>query len=186
MKSVLTAHWRSAAHRAAFVLSSKFEVSGFDLCEQAGRDEAIAEEVRSPRERRKTGVRPYVDIVFGYDHPASCIVETNGPFDLLRKLNPDRIVIGRCMGDRQKQHQPWPRLAVAGGHKTGRPVLSLIASSSSFMGPKAIIADDEAGLRLRKGHLFGSFEQFVERGMFGVHLGPFNGLPCSGRVSQPP
>ena len=44
------------------------------------------------------------------------------------------------------------------------------------MGPKIIIADDEARLRLGKAHLVGSLEQFVECGMFRVHLGPFNSV----------
>jgi hypothetical protein len=80
------------------------------------------------------------------------------------------------MGDRQQDHKTWPRLAVARGDETGRPVLSLLTSSRCFMGPKTIMADDEARLRLRKGHLAGSLEQFVERGMFRVHLGPLNSV----------
>jgi hypothetical protein len=80
------------------------------------------------------------------------------------------------MGDRQQDHKTWPCLAVARGDETGRTVLSLITSRCRFMGPKVIIADDEARLRLRKGHLVGSLEQFVEGGMFRVHLGPFNSV----------
>lgn len=44
------------------------------------------------------------------------------------------------------------------------------------MGPEIIIADDVARLRLRKDHLAGSLEQFVEPGMFNVHLGPFDSV----------
>ncbi len=47
---------------------------------------------------------------------------------------------------------------------------SLITSSRCFTNPKIIIADNEARLRLRKGHLAGSTSAIGERGMFGVHL----------------
>src|SRR5258708_10410988 len=80
------------------------------------------------------------------------------------------------MSDRQAEHKTWPRLAVARGDETGRTVLSLITSRCRFMGPEIIIADDEARFRLRKGHLACSLEQFVERGMLRVHLGPFNSV----------
>src|SRR5438445_3812212 len=44
------------------------------------------------------------------------------------------------------------------------------------MGPKIIIATDEARLRLRKSHLTRSLERFVQRGMFRIQLGPFNSV----------
>jgi hypothetical protein len=43
-------------------------------------------------------------------------------------------------------------------------------------GSKIVIADDKARLGIKKGHLAESPEQFVERGMLRVHLGPFNGV----------
>jgi hypothetical protein len=122
------------------------------------------------------GIRPFVDSVFGYDHPASCVVETDCLLDLRRNLDPGRIAIGRSMGDRQQDHKTWSRLAVAGGDETGRMVLSLITSCGRFMGPEIIVADDKARLRLRKGHLACSLQQFVERGMLRVHPGPFDGV----------
>ena len=112
--------------------------------------------------------------MLGYDEPAPRIVETNCLFDLRWNLNPDRIAIGRRMGNRQYDHETGPRLAVARGDETGRTVLALITSRCRFVGPEIIIADDEARLGLRKGHLAGSLEQFVERGMFRVHPGAFN------------
>ena len=38
------------------------------------------------------------------------------------------------------------------------------------------MANDEARLRLGKSHLTCSLERSVQRGMFRVHLGPFNGV----------
>src|SRR5882724_12416142 len=96
---------QSAAHRAALVLSSEFEEPGFDLREQAGWNEAIAEHAGLPRYRGKTSVRPFVDVVLGYDDPAPRIVETNCLFDLRRNLNSDRIAVGRRMGNRQYDHE---------------------------------------------------------------------------------
>ena len=80
------------------------------------------------------------------------LVETYRLFDLRRNLNSDRIPIGRRVGDRQQNHKTWPRLAVACRDETGRAVVSLIASRRRLMGPKIIIADDEAWLGLGKGH----------------------------------
>src|ERR1700676_5406679 len=54
---------RSAAHRAALVLSGQFEKLGFDLREQARRNETIAEYSGLSRNRRQACVRPFVDVV---------------------------------------------------------------------------------------------------------------------------
>jgi hypothetical protein len=80
------------------------------------------------------------------------------------------------MGDRQQDHETWPRLAVAGGDEIGRTVLSLITSRCRFMGPEIIVTDDKARLGLGTGHLACSLQQFVARGMLRVHLGPFDGV----------
>jgi hypothetical protein len=103
-------------------------------------------------------------------------VETDCLLDLRRNLDPDRIAIGRSMGDRQQDHKTWPRLAVAGGDETGRTVFSLITSRCRFMGPEIIAADDKARLGLGKSHLACSLEQFVERGVLRGHLDPFDGV----------
>src|SRR5271169_4066477 len=64
-----------SAHAPALSLLAQIHELGFHLSEEAGRDEAVAEDTGPARDRRQATVRPLIDVVLRDDHPARRIVQ---------------------------------------------------------------------------------------------------------------
>ena len=83
---------QSAADGAALLRMSQFDEPSLELHEQSWRDGTVAEGVALTGQRRKSGIGPFIDIVFRRDHPARrVVVEAQGLSDERREFDAHRI-----------------------------------------------------------------------------------------------
>jgi len=85
------------SHSSASSALGQVDKSGFDLGEQAGRDEAVAENSPPPWQRLNPGTRPFVHIMLRHDYPASRIIQPERLPNAPWYFDAGRVAARRCV-----------------------------------------------------------------------------------------
>lgn len=108
--------------------------------------------------------------MLGNDHPTRSVIQADGLTDSWWNLDPDRISDRRRVRDGQDDDKSRRGSGIAGRHEADRAVLILVAAKGGLTGPQVIIANNQAGLRLRQPHWNCSLHQVVEVRVLSVHF----------------